>query len=168
VSIKDFDFGAKQATFSTICRSTLNLFTVYNDFYHYQRGVYEHRSNSTPVGGHAVRLIGWGIDDGVPYWLVANSWGTGWGINGECALGLSRDGKRSAAGFFKIRRGTNECGFEEYITGGNVQSGNDGKWVNDVESEQKMCWAQLCKFYSVAEDTAPKLWNTDVGTNTVC
>jgi hypothetical protein len=25
----------------------------------------------------AVRVIGWGVDNGVPYWLAANSWGTG-------------------------------------------------------------------------------------------
>lgn len=33
-------------------------------------------------GGHAVKLIGWGIDQGVPFWLAANSWNTDWGEDG--------------------------------------------------------------------------------------
>ena len=70
-------------------------FTVYNDFLTYKSGVYHHTSGSA-LGGHAVKMIGWGVEDGTPYWLVANSWNEGWGDNG----------------FFKIRRGNNECGIE--------------------------------------------------------
>lgn len=29
------------------------------------------------LGGHAVKIVGWGVLEGVPYWLVANSWNTG-------------------------------------------------------------------------------------------
>ena len=35
------------------------------------------------LGGHAVKMIGWGVDNGVPYWLVANSWNTDWAENGN-------------------------------------------------------------------------------------
>ncbi|VDM53327.1 unnamed protein product [Angiostrongylus costaricensis] len=35
------------------------------------------------VGGHAVRILGWGEEGGVPYWLVANSWNADWGENGK-------------------------------------------------------------------------------------
>ena len=44
----------------------------------------------------AVKLIGWGVEDGVPYWLAANSWNKNWGENG----------------YFKILRGSNECEIE--------------------------------------------------------
>lgn len=37
----------------------------------------------TKVGRHAVKIIGWGIEDKKPYWLVTNSWGKHWGENGE-------------------------------------------------------------------------------------
>lgn len=54
------------------------------------------------LGGHAVRILGWGVEISTPYWLVANSWNTDWGDNG----------------FFKILRGNNECGIEENIQAG--------------------------------------------------
>jgi len=73
-------------------------FTVYEDFETYTGGVYFHQSGKS-LGGHAVKLMGWGIDEdtGMDYWLIANSWNSDWGENGD----------------FRIRRGTNECGIEQ-------------------------------------------------------
>ena len=48
-------------------------FTVYSDFENYDEGIYHHVSG-TMAGGHAVKFVGWGVDDGVKYWKVANSW----------------------------------------------------------------------------------------------
>uniref|UniRef100_A0A8C8G023 Cathepsin B n=1 Tax=Oncorhynchus tshawytscha TaxID=74940 RepID=A0A8C8G023_ONCTS len=45
-------------------------------------GVYRHVSGSA-VGGHAIKVLGWGEEGGTPYWLAANSWNTDWGDNGE-------------------------------------------------------------------------------------
>merc|ERR1712001_320285 len=53
-------------------------FTVYEDFVNYKSGVYQH-VHGHQLGGHAVRMLGWGEEDGTPYWLVANSWNTDWG-----------------------------------------------------------------------------------------
>lgn len=33
-------------------------------------------------GAHAVKVIGWGSENGTDYWLIANSWNTDWGENG--------------------------------------------------------------------------------------
>lgn len=41
-------------------------------------GVYQHVAGS-PLGGHAIRILGWGVEAGTPYWLVANSWNYDWG-----------------------------------------------------------------------------------------
>lgn len=42
--------------------------------------------SGSAVGGHAIKILGWGEEDGVPYWLCANSWNTDWGDNGEQTL----------------------------------------------------------------------------------
>lgn len=44
-------------------------------------GVYKHTSG-TLDGGHAIKILGWGTQNGTPYWLVANSWNPSWGDNG--------------------------------------------------------------------------------------
>ncbi|XP_051234828.1 cathepsin B [Dicentrarchus labrax] len=76
-------------------------FTVYEDFVQYKSGVYQHVSGSA-VGGHAIKILGWGKEGGVPYWLCANSWNTDWGDNG----------------FFKFLRGSDHCGIESEIVAG--------------------------------------------------
>ncbi|KAI1289657.1 Cathepsin B [Halotydeus destructor] len=64
-------------------------------------GVYSQTCDDS-LGGHAVCAIGWGIENGVKYWLCKNSWGTDWGDKG----------------FYKILRGVNECGCEGKVEAG--------------------------------------------------
>lgn len=47
----------------------------------YKSGIYENTSNEQ-AGAHAVEIVGWGVEDGVKYWKVKNSWGTYWGESG--------------------------------------------------------------------------------------
>ncbi|KAE9461942.1 hypothetical protein C3L33_06151, partial [Rhododendron williamsianum] len=55
------------------------------DFRFYTGGVY--RGNCGTDLHHAVTAVGYGItSDGTKYWLVKNSWGTGWGENGYMKL----------------------------------------------------------------------------------
>ncbi|KAJ6215820.1 hypothetical protein RDWZM_010320 [Blomia tropicalis] len=77
-------------------------FKVYNDFLHYKSGIYQHVSK-VDEGGHAIRILGWGVDNGTPYWLCANSWNTDWADMG---------------GYFKILRGSNECQIESSVVAG--------------------------------------------------
>lgn len=71
-------------------------FTVYEDFFNYKSGVYYHVSGGV-AGGHAIKVLGWGVENGLNYWLCANSWGTTWGLNG----------------FFKIKQG--DCGINQQM-----------------------------------------------------
>jgi cathepsin B len=71
-------------------------FTVMSDLFAYAAGVYSPSAAARPVGRHAVALVGWGVDRGVPYWLCQNSWGAGWG----------------EGGFFRIVRGADAVGIE--------------------------------------------------------
>jgi len=77
------------------------VFAVYSDFLEYKNGIYQHTSGPFQ-GSHTVRVIGYGEENGVKYWTCANSWGTVWGEHG----------------FFRIRRGTNECGIEKVAYAG--------------------------------------------------
>ena len=45
-------------------------------------GVYHHVSGGL-YGEHAVKMLGWGIENGTAYWLMANSWGVGFGDHGK-------------------------------------------------------------------------------------
>lgn len=80
-------------------------FTVYEDFMSYTGGVYYHTSGKS-LGGHAIKLMGWGVDEdtNMPYWLLVNSWNSDWGEQG----------------WFRMRRGTNECGLENSGTAGMI------------------------------------------------
>ncbi|KAJ5075675.1 hypothetical protein M0811_07247 [Anaeramoeba ignava] len=76
-------------------------FEVYQDFLNYESGVYKY-VNGTLLGGHAIKMLGWGVENGEDYWLCANSWGTSWGMKG----------------FFKILKGVDECRIEDYVIAG--------------------------------------------------
>ena len=75
--------------------------------------IWRNRSNRSLVGiyrhvygkgmeYHAVKIIGWGEENQVPYWLVANVWGQRWGMEG----------------FFKILRGYNTAEIEAHVMAG--------------------------------------------------
>eukprot|EP01063_Lacrimia_lanifica_P005438 TRINITY_DN1320_c1_g3_i1.p1 TRINITY_DN1320_c1_g3~~TRINITY_DN1320_c1_g3_i1.p1 ORF type:complete len:329 (+),score=107.69 TRINITY_DN1320_c1_g3_i1:53-1039(+) len=69
---------------------------VYEDFVAYTGGVYTHHTGKW-LGGHAVLLVGWGVDNGTEYWRVKNSWNDSWG----------------EAGFFRIAFG--QCGIDSLM-----------------------------------------------------
>ncbi|KAE8573216.1 Cat24 [Halyomorpha halys] len=76
-------------------------FTVYADFLTYKSGVYQHVTGEA-LAGHAVKIIGWGVENGTPYWLIANQWNESWGDKG----------------LFKFLRGKDHCGMESEIVAG--------------------------------------------------
>ena len=74
-------------------------FSVFDDFINYKSGIYRKSPNAKFLGGHAVKIVGWGKEDDTEYWIVANSWDTKWGEQG----------------YFRIA--FRECGIENCIAG---------------------------------------------------
>lgn len=69
------------------------------------------------LGGHAVRIVGWGTDkdkDGnnTDYWWVANSWSEEWGIRG----------------YFRMKRMIPECELEKNAVAMKPEYPGDGMW----------------------------------------
>lgn len=77
-------------------------YQVSSDFRHYTGGVYSSTEcGSRPVDvNHAVLAVGYDHDDasGKDYWIVKNSWGTSFGVEG---------------GYFWMERGANMCGVSD-------------------------------------------------------
>jgi cathepsin B len=74
---------------------------VYPDFYTFDptSTIYDWNGKDESVGGHAVEIVGWGEDGGTLYWIIKNSWGVDWGVDG----------------YFRMVRGVNSCEIEENV-----------------------------------------------------
>ena len=76
--------------------------TVPQSFEEYRSGIYiENKENDPSYStfeptGHAVLVVGYGVENGTKYWRVRNSWGRHFG----------------ETGYFRVRRGTDEISIE--------------------------------------------------------
>ncbi|XP_049865743.1 uncharacterized protein LOC126366611 [Pectinophora gossypiella] len=61
------------------------------DFQTYHRGIL--KSCRSREINHGVLLVGFGTESGVPFWIIKNSWGAGWGEKG----------------YIRVKRGNNPC-----------------------------------------------------------
>lgn len=72
-------------------------------FYQYKSGVLD-TDKCGPRVNHAVNIVGFGTDQatGKPYWIIKNSWGSGWGENGF--IRIKRDTTNGGVGICGINK----------------------------------------------------------------
>jgi cathepsin X len=73
---------------------TCNI-AVTKELVNYTGGIFNDKTGVTEID-HSVSVVGYGVEDGVKYWIVRNSWGTYWGEEG----------------YMRIVRGTNNLQIE--------------------------------------------------------
>jgi len=76
-------------------------FELYEDFNDYKSGIYYRVSNRRLNPNHAAKVVGWGDENQIKFWILQNSWGKKWGENeyfrmkeaecGICKIGLVCD-----------------------------------------------------------------------------
>jgi len=73
---------------------------VYVDFLTYKSGVYSKNEDVPKFSGlHTIKIVGWGVEDGSEeepnkgnkYWIIENSWGEDWGLNGYAKISAGQN-----------------------------------------------------------------------------
>eukprot|EP00352_Strombidinopsis_acuminata_P002866 CAMPEP_0176379114 /NCGR_PEP_ID=MMETSP0126-20121128/30132_1 /TAXON_ID=141414 ORGANISM="Strombidinopsis acuminatum, Strain SPMC142" /NCGR_SAMPLE_ID=MMETSP0126 /ASSEMBLY_ACC=CAM_ASM_000229 /LENGTH=617 /DNA_ID=CAMNT_0017741763 /DNA_START=16 /DNA_END=1869 /DNA_ORIENTATION=+ len=85
---------------------------VPEDLDNYTGGIYEDTTGDLHTV-HAISVVGWGVENGVKYWKVRNSWGTHWGEDG----------------FFRVVKGINNIDIESKCSWATVKD----TWTEGVQ-----------------------------------
>jgi hypothetical protein len=58
--------------------SVVAEFELYEDFFTYSGGIYQHKEGKSH-GYYYAKILGWGTDGGINFWRAAASFGKNWG-----------------------------------------------------------------------------------------
>ncbi|TRY63079.1 hypothetical protein TCAL_11586 [Tigriopus californicus] len=103
VSIPSGDEDSLKAAVATIGPIVVGIDAKHNEFMMYASGIYDNEAceNGRKALNHAVLVVGYGTDSATQkdFWLVKNSWGTNWGMDGYIKM---------------VRNRENQCGIATY------------------------------------------------------
>ena len=93
VRVKSGDEKALQEATATVGPISVGLDAGSFWFQFYFGGVYSQRGCNTEVDklNHGVTVVGFGTEKNKDYWLIKNSWGSGWGSRGYMKLQRNAD-----------------------------------------------------------------------------
>lgn len=130
----------------TIHGPLVTMMAVYTDFYYYTSGIYSYATGGF-VDYHAVLIVGY--DDVGQYFIVKNSWGTGWG----------------EAGFFRIAYSQlyNNIHFGEgtlaYLDGPNISVSPAEHYFGNIP-----VWGTVAETFTISNIAGNELEYLNIGT----
>ena len=105
-----------------------SMMNLYTDYYDYTSGVYIHNTKYNNVlGYHSITIMGWGIDNGIKYWLIQDSYGKSKGDNGFIKIKIGDDCGAGATAFCDEKEGK----YNEY-------KNNDNNQDKDIDENPKI------------------------------